>query len=260
MIDLKEFKEITLDWRVPVLVTAIYIIYVKRQNKIFESVPPYVRPRYSPLTFFMVIHNLILCLFSIICFVKSFPIVYYHYKTKTLFEFMADQDHTMRTDLNHWFWIFYLSKYYEIVDTIILHLNRRKTSFLQMYHHAGAIICCWMLASCHNHLSWIFVVLNSFVHSIMYFYYSLTCIGIKSKYKYLITQMQMAQFILGCCILVLHLFVDEIWSEDKYLKIFQISAFVSNLLYVSILYVLFSKFSRDTYGAKRGNANKLKKM
>ena len=40
------------------------------------------------------------------------------------------------------FW-FYLSKFYEVIDTIIILLKGRKSSLLQTYHHAGAMICMW---------------------------------------------------------------------------------------------------------------------
>jgi len=35
--------------------------------------------------------------------------------------------------------LFYLSKYYEFVDTIILVVKRKPVSVLQTYHHAGAV-------------------------------------------------------------------------------------------------------------------------
>jgi hypothetical protein len=40
------------------------------------------------------------------------------------------------------FW-FYLSKFYEVVDTAIIILKGKKSSLLQTYHHAGAMICMW---------------------------------------------------------------------------------------------------------------------
>lgn len=40
------------------------------------------------------------------------------------------------------FW-FYLSKFYEVIDTAIILLKGRKSSLLQTYHHAGAMICMW---------------------------------------------------------------------------------------------------------------------
>lgn len=40
-------------------------------------------------------------------------------------------------------WLFYLSKGYEVVDSIILVLKGKKVSNLQSYHHAGAMWTMW---------------------------------------------------------------------------------------------------------------------
>ena len=40
-------------------------------------------------------------------------------------------------------WWFYLSKFYEVVDTAVIILKGRRSSLLQTYHHAGAMICMW---------------------------------------------------------------------------------------------------------------------
>jgi len=40
-------------------------------------------------------------------------------------------------------WLFYLSKFYEVLDTAIIIAKGKKSSLLQTYHHAGAMICMW---------------------------------------------------------------------------------------------------------------------
>jgi hypothetical protein len=36
-------------------------------------------------------------------------------------------------------YLFYLSKYYEVIDTAILLFKGKKAKTLQVYHHAGAV-------------------------------------------------------------------------------------------------------------------------
>ncbi len=38
-------------------------------------------------------------------------------------------------------WIFYLSKFYEVLDTFIILAKGKLSSTLQTYHHAGAMMC-----------------------------------------------------------------------------------------------------------------------
>jgi len=64
-------------------------------------------------------------------------------------------------------WLFYLSKYYEVVDTLIIIAKGRKSSVLQTYHHAGAMLCMWAGVRYMAAPIWIFVLANSFIHTIM---------------------------------------------------------------------------------------------
>ena len=67
-----------------------------------------------------------------------------------------------------WVYLFYISKYYEFIDTWIVCLKGRKPLFLQLYHHIGAVIGMWLLYITHNPWVWVFLVFNSFINSIMY--------------------------------------------------------------------------------------------
>ena len=46
--------------------------------------------------------------------------------------------------VNRYNYLFYLSKYYEVIDSIILLLKGKKVGQLQSYHHAGALISMWI--------------------------------------------------------------------------------------------------------------------
>ncbi|KAB8262083.1 GNS1/SUR4 family-domain-containing protein [Aspergillus pseudonomiae] len=39
--------------------------------------------------------------------------------------------------MNYYTWLFYISKYYEVIDTVLLLVKGKRVSSLQMYHHAG---------------------------------------------------------------------------------------------------------------------------
>lgn len=70
-------------------------------------------------------------------------------------------------DLAFWAWIFYLSKFYEVLDTLIILAKGKKSSSLQTYHHAGVIVCLWSGIRYMSPPMWIGVLLNSFIHTIM---------------------------------------------------------------------------------------------
>lgn len=64
-------------------------------------------------------------------------------------------------------WLFYLSKFYEVVDTFIILAKGKKSSLLQTYHHTGAMLSMWAGIRYMSPAIWLFVALNSFIHTIM---------------------------------------------------------------------------------------------
>jgi GNS1/SUR4 family len=64
-------------------------------------------------------------------------------------------------------WLFYLSKFYEVFDTLIILAKGKNSSFLQTYHHAGAMMCMWAGIRYMAPPIWMFVLVNSFIHTVM---------------------------------------------------------------------------------------------
>ncbi|GJN94014.1 hypothetical protein Rhopal_007077-T1 [Rhodotorula paludigena] len=107
-------------------------------------------------------------------------------------------------------YLFYLSKFYEIVDTAILLLKGKKVGMLQSYHHCGAI---WTMYSAYVTQAmpiWLFVVFNSFIHSIMYTYYAFSTISLPFPrfLKKSLTRLQITQFLVGGSLAASYLFIQ----------------------------------------------------
>lgn len=64
-------------------------------------------------------------------------------------------------------WLFYLSKFYEVVDTLIILAKGKRSSVLQTYHHAGAMMGMWAGIRYMAPPIWMFVMVNSFIHVLM---------------------------------------------------------------------------------------------
>ena len=157
------------------------------------------------------------------------------------------------------FW-FYISKFYEVIDTVVILLKGRPSSLLQSYHHAGAMMCMWAGVRYQSPPIWIFVVFNSFIHSLMYFYFTLSCLHIKvpQAFKKLLTSMQITQFVLGGSIAVLHSFVwiidtSKMVSAEHMELINCISTpekalpLLINVAYLTPLTALFAAFYIESY-------------
>jgi len=107
-------------------------------------------------------------------------------------------------------WWFYLSKFYEVFDTFIILAKGKLSSTLQTYHHAGAMMCMWAGMRYMSAPIWMFAFANSFIHAIMYTYYTLTAFNIKVPMviKRSLTTMQITQFLVGGTYAMAHSFIS----------------------------------------------------
>ncbi|KAL6720479.1 hypothetical protein ACLMJK_002402 [Lecanora helva] len=156
-------------------------------------------------------------------------------------------------------WLFYMSKFYEVLDTAIILAKGKRSGGLQTYHHAGAMLCMWAGIRFMSPPIWMFVFINSGLHTLMYTYYTLAALTIQvpKSMKKLLTRLQIAQIVIGCTYALAHLFVSyDIPIELPY-------TYVRNLLTAlpstasSLSSAASSSFSSVT--ATAGIANWLKK-
>lgn len=154
----------------------------------------------SAFVYAVAAHNLGLALFSAIVLVNSWPIVLAHIHRRGWKATYCNQDGSLWAEgLGGWATIFYISKYYEFVDTWVLIMKGKDPSFLQTYHHVGIVITMWGAVVCQS--AWILVVvlLNSGIHTLMYTYFFIKTLYPRKEIpaaKYL-TSAQMLQFIIG---------------------------------------------------------------
>ncbi|GAA5960832.1 hypothetical protein JCM21900_002298 [Sporobolomyces salmonicolor] len=107
-------------------------------------------------------------------------------------------------------YIFYVSKFYEIVDTAILLLKGKKVGMLQSYHHTGAIWTMYAAFRAQAMPIWLFCCFNSFIHTLMYTYYALTAMRLPFPrfLKKSLTRMQITQFLVGGSLAASYLFIS----------------------------------------------------
>jgi len=97
-----------------------------------------------------------------------------------------------------WFWsyLYYLSKYYELLDTVLQLLKGRPPPhfFLNVYHHAVVLLMAWSWLENVQSLSFIGLLFNASVHVVMYYYYFRRVLGWPVWWKAYVTQFQIVQF------------------------------------------------------------------
>lgn len=168
--------------------------------------------------------------------------------------------------LAYYGWIFYLSKFYEVLDTFIILAKGKFSSTLQTYHHAGAMMSMWAGMRYMSAPIWIFCLFNSFIHALMYTYYTLSAFSIKipMAMKRTLTTMQITQFIVGASFAMVHSFITFIAPITKSAETWYLAqpciatssetyAIWINVVYLAPLTYLFVSFFIASY-IKRSNA------
>lgn len=200
---------------VPIIFAAVYITTIFSVNAYNRSRnhKPWWIARQKPFQWFVVIHNVLLALYSIATFAAMWRAVAHTWPglhnpngaagvadafckingprglgdaatyntTINIWEVKntairlgrdgnpdpSDVGRLWNEGLAFWGWIFYVSKFYEVVDTFIIVAKGKRSATLQTYHHAGAMLCMWAGIRYMSPPIWMFVFMNSGIHSMM---------------------------------------------------------------------------------------------
>lgn len=152
------------------------------------------------------------------------------------------------TGMSNVLWVFYLSKVLDFCDTafIVLRKKDRQLSFLHVFHHTSIFLVYYLQTLiAYNGDGFLAVILNSFVHLVMYSYYGLIAAfpGYSPPWKCWVTRLQMIQF---CCMIGQGCYMLAVCpNPGKRVTVLYIS-------YIVFLLGLFNAFSRKTYSAGEG--------
>lgn len=152
------------------------------------------------------------------------------------------------------FYANYLTKYYELLDTLLLVLRGRPTPFLHVFHHAATLVLCWSQLTDNTAVQWVPITLNLAVHIFMYYYYALATLGRRVWWKRWLTSLQIVQFAVDvplCALaLLMRVNAERGWGlfrgANTYCRGTHRAAHVGIGLLATYL-VLFIKLYADTY-------------
>ncbi|KAF3317927.1 hypothetical protein TWF173_009748 [Orbilia oligospora] len=230
-----------LDVRVPITIATVYAITVHYLNSVASKTTPptpYSFAKTAAFKWFVILHNAFLAVYSGwtfvgitstlqrtiswdngfggfvhgLCKIHDESVAVGINDVSGLSPRIASGSGLWEEGLAFYGWLFYLSKFYEVIDTAIILAKGRKSSTLQTYHHAGAMMCMWAGIRFMSPPIFIFVLFNSAIHTLMYTYYTLSAFKIRvpTPIKRLLTTMQITQFLVGGSGAAIQIFISYI--------------------------------------------------
>eukprot|EP00037_Helgoeca_nana_P032901 m.415922 g.415922 ORF g.415922 m.415922 type:complete len:258 (+) comp29764_c0_seq1:137-910(+) len=181
-------------WQTPLMGGVIYFIIVY----FLKGFRPGQETRFKS---FEIVHNsfLIVLSFSIMC--STLFSAYLRYAEEGVAGVLCSQrpsEALWDGPLGAVVYVFYLSKYYDFIDTFILAARKKETIPLHLWHHAVMPFVCWSwLAYPWLDGAWWCAFVNSLIHTLMYTNYLLKSLGQKVWWAKYLTQGQIVQFITG---------------------------------------------------------------
>lgn len=191
-----------------------------------------------------IIHNINLILLNLYVFLITCYSVY----DKKMLIYGNDPNDNTNIILHNTMYLFWISKYYDYIDTIIIILNKNfyQLSYLHVFHHSTISSILFfsfkLIPYCAD--MWFPMMFNSFIHILLYYYYLLSIVNNKQKIwwaKYL-TRLQLIQFV--CIIIQQYLSIISNKIYPYYIREFHI-------LYGIYMIYLFGKFYVKKYNIKK---------
>ncbi|KAN0004482.1 hypothetical protein ACTFIZ_010656 [Dictyostelium cf. discoideum] len=210
------------------------------------------------------IHNLILCVWSfLMCAGLSYDLLLLFTSSEHGINalFCSPESNPLTGRIFYWHYLYFISKFYEFIDTLIIVLKRRELIFLHIWHHAIVVLIVWTWLPGVAYAS-VGMFANTLVHVFMYYYYFRTSINpsVRIWWKSYLTSGQLFQFSMSFVLAIPFLLQDI--SLNQTTGKFNHSckgwgAFGFTMVNNLIFLILFINFYIQTY-VKRKSSTKSK--
>ena len=194
-------------WQHMLYMSLLYLVIIAPLSFLMKGRKGYLS------TFVAFVHNALMSAYSLYEFIGCYLVLSRNWARhgNSPRALVCDPDAGMLDGMDFWIYTFYLSKFYEWIDTIFLIVMRGKPQVptddwqkvLHVFHHTVTPSIVWVAWRYRLSIAWSGPLTNSIVHVIMYAYYMLVdYVPAVRRFGVLITPVQLVQFTLCIGLLV----------------------------------------------------------
>jgi len=194
----------------------------------------------------LTVWNCTLAIFSIMGASRTLPEFIHTFSTQGFYHSLCVPSFIERDRVSgFWTWMFVLSKVPELGDTLFIVLRKQQLIFLHWYHHVTVLLYAWYSYTEYTAPARWFIVMNYFVHSIMYTYYAFKALRYKVPrcIAMLITSFQLLQMVIGCTV---NFLAFQFKQDGVDCRVSDNNLKLSLIMYTSY-FVLFARFFYNAY-------------
>ena len=165
--DTKTFEMSNAPFTTPVFVVSTVASYLSLLYVIQTAMKNQEKPIQFKSLFY--VHNMMLCAASAIMFVLIGSIAFQDWASNGLFHAICDSSMGLNNHLNWLYYLNYLTKFWELADTVFMALKKKPLPFLHVYHHSATFILTWAQLAGKTAVQWVPITFNLLVHVISKF-------------------------------------------------------------------------------------------
>lgn len=232
------------DIRIVLAIAFLYLISIS----LLRRVSPLRFATSRPFVAIAAFHNASLCIASLVMLVGLTSAVAKEVSSSGSFASSVcnPTGKQMGSDIGFWLYLFYLSKFWELLDTVLLVLRGKPLTILHVWHHTSVMFEMFSWLEFSMVLGVYGMMFNTLVHVFMYAYYAAALLNIRVPWKRALTSLQILQFCVSFVSLIpyymLHAGTPDGCTGGPGL----IVSIVCNGSFL----ILFIDFFRKTYSAK----------
>jgi hypothetical protein len=249
----------------PLLAWTYGVVSRKETNPDKLALAKAQRSFYRPL---MLLHNAFLSVGSLVMMVGLVSGYVEQYRLEAgagavFFRGVCDPGQVLFGRLQFWIYAFYLSKYYEFLDTVFLCVTMRQVIPLHWIHHVLTLIVAWIGLETKHTVMGVACVMNTAIHVVMYGYYAVKLVYPKYEpwWKKSLTKLQMRQFVVNVVGLGLWTYLHLTTAEGDVKCTGEMWVILVVLGVMVIFLGMFAAFAKKTYsgsGREKAAASKTK--